>query len=169
MTNVRYASQVQCRCQKLLKNNLRFLFLFSRVEEKRPPTPMTTLILLIIILTRPKPAYGRQGLDWIVWPGYRFVVFSTMEPTKNHEKPWNHLEKPWKPTKKHEKPTQPTSMIKKCDVTDMGPNWPFRCLDLRHSYWFPKNLWIFAPLPPETPSLWGSTQRSFHNTRFHLN
>ena len=23
------------------------------------------------ILTRPKPAYGRQGLDWIVRPGYR--------------------------------------------------------------------------------------------------
>ena len=27
--------------------------------------------------TRPKPAYGRQGLDWIVGPGYSFVVFST--------------------------------------------------------------------------------------------
>ena len=27
--------------------------------------------------TRPKPAYGRQGLDWIVRPGYSFVVFST--------------------------------------------------------------------------------------------
>ena len=26
--------------------------------------------------TRPKPAYGRQGLDWIVGPGYSFVVFS---------------------------------------------------------------------------------------------
>ena len=30
--------------------------------------------------TRPKPAYGRQGLDWIVGPGNSFVVFST----------WNH-------------------------------------------------------------------------------
>ena len=30
-------------------------------------------------ITRPKPAYGRQGLDWIVGPGYSFedVVFST--------------------------------------------------------------------------------------------
>ena len=27
--------------------------------------------------TRPKPAYGRQGLDWIIGPGYSFVVFST--------------------------------------------------------------------------------------------
>ena len=26
------------------------------------------------------------------------------KPTKNHEKPWNHLEKPWKPTKNNEKP-----------------------------------------------------------------
>ena len=24
--------------------------------------------------TRPKPAYGRQGLDWIIGPGYSFVV-----------------------------------------------------------------------------------------------
>ena len=29
-------------------------------------------------VTRPKPAYGRQGLDWIVGPGYSFVVFSTV-------------------------------------------------------------------------------------------
>ena len=29
------------------------------------------------VITRPKPAYGRQGLDWIVRPGYSFVVFST--------------------------------------------------------------------------------------------
>ena len=26
------------------------------------------------------------------------------KPTKNHDKPWNHLEKPWKPTKNHDKP-----------------------------------------------------------------
>ena len=32
---------------------------------------------IIIIITRPKPAYGRQGLDWIFGPGYSFVVFST--------------------------------------------------------------------------------------------
>ena len=29
-------------------------------------------------MTRPKPAYGRQGLDWIVGPGYSFAVFSTV-------------------------------------------------------------------------------------------
>ena len=28
-------------------------------------------------VTRPKLAYGRQGLDWIVGQGYSFVVFST--------------------------------------------------------------------------------------------
>ena len=27
--------------------------------------------------TRPKLAYGRQGLDWIVGPEYSFRVFST--------------------------------------------------------------------------------------------
>ena len=32
---------------------------------------------ILIINTRPKPAYGQQGLDWIVGPGYSFVVFST--------------------------------------------------------------------------------------------
>ena len=30
--------------------------------------------LFIICNTRPKPAYGRQGLDWIVGPEYSFVV-----------------------------------------------------------------------------------------------
>ena len=30
-----------------------------------------------LLQTRPKPAYGRQGLDWIIGPGYSFVVFST--------------------------------------------------------------------------------------------
>ena len=29
--------------------------------------------------TRPKPAYGRQGLDRIIGPGYSFVVFSTTD------------------------------------------------------------------------------------------
>ena len=44
--------------------------------------------ILSFNITRPKPAYGRQGLDWIVGPDYRFVVFSTnktMETMKNHE------------------------------------------------------------------------------------
>ena len=27
------------------------------------------IIIIIIINTRPKPAYGRQGLDWFVGPG----------------------------------------------------------------------------------------------------
>ena len=54
------------------------------VTKKVPPK---------ICKTRPKPAYGRQGLDWIVGPGYSFVVW----------KPQNLLENPWKPTKNHEK------------------------------------------------------------------
>ena len=38
--------------------------------------------------TRPKPAYGRQGLDWIVGPGYSFVVFSTNKTMGTNQKPW---------------------------------------------------------------------------------
>ena len=45
-------------------------------------------IITIIIITRPKPAYGRQGLDWIVWPGYSFVVFSTNKTMETNQKPW---------------------------------------------------------------------------------
>ena len=30
-----------------------------------------------VFLTRPKPARGWQGLDWIVEPEYSFRVFST--------------------------------------------------------------------------------------------
>ena len=50
--------------------------------------------------TRPKPAYGRQGLDWIIRPEYSFRVFSmwkmknqpwTMKTMKNHEKPWKTM------------------------------------------------------------------------------
>ena len=39
------------------------------------------------IQTRPKPAYGQQGLDWIVGPGYSFVVFSTNKTMETHQKP----------------------------------------------------------------------------------
>ena len=37
---------------------------------------MIDYICMNILQTRPKPAYGRQGLDWIVGPGYSFVVLS---------------------------------------------------------------------------------------------
>ena len=46
-----------------------------------------TIIIIIIITTRPKPAYGRQGLDWIVGPGYRVVVFSTNKTMGTNQKP----------------------------------------------------------------------------------
>ena len=39
------------------------------------------------ILTRLKPAYGQQGLDWIVGPGYSFVVFSTNKTMETNQKP----------------------------------------------------------------------------------
>ena len=40
------------------------------------------------VQTRPKPAYGRQGLDWVVGPGYSFVVFSTNKTMETNQKPW---------------------------------------------------------------------------------
>ena len=40
------------------------------------------------ILTRLKPAYGQQGLDWIVGPEYSFVVFSTNKTMETNQKPW---------------------------------------------------------------------------------
>ena len=46
-------------------------FQYNRATKRFRP-------FLRILLTRPKPAYGRQGLDWIVGPGYSFVVFSTV-------------------------------------------------------------------------------------------
>ena len=52
------------------------LFVFALVFE-----------FLIFDITRPKPAYGRQGLDWIVGPGYSFVVFSTKKTKETNQKP----------------------------------------------------------------------------------
>ena len=46
-----------------------------------------TIIFITIIFTRPKPAYGRQGLDWIVGPGYSFAVFSTNKTMETNQKP----------------------------------------------------------------------------------
>ena len=31
----------------------------------------------MVIINRPKPFYGREGLDWIVGPEYSLGVFST--------------------------------------------------------------------------------------------
>ena len=42
---------------------------------------------IIIIITGPKPAYGRQGLDWIIGPGYSFVVFSTNKIMETNQRP----------------------------------------------------------------------------------
>ena len=39
------------------------------------------------VKTRPKPAYGWQGLDWIVGPGYSFVVSSTNKTMETNQKP----------------------------------------------------------------------------------
>ena len=57
------------------------------IREVPPNLLKEIFLLLLIIITRPKPAYGRQGLDWIVGPGYSFVVFSTNETMETHQKP----------------------------------------------------------------------------------
>ena len=44
-------------------------------------------LIIIIIITRPKPAFSRQGLDRIVGPGYSFVVFSTNKTMETNQKP----------------------------------------------------------------------------------
>ena len=54
--------------------------------------------------TRPKPAYGRQGLDWIDGPGYSFVVFSTNKTMKTNQKPWLTMKPPWKNMETNQKP-----------------------------------------------------------------
>ena len=41
-------------------------------------------LVKVFLKTRPKPAFGRQGLDWIVGPEYST---HTEKPTWNHEKP----------------------------------------------------------------------------------
>ena len=46
----------------------------------------SSITSVIIIITKAK-AYGRQGLDWIVGPGYSFVVFSTDKTMETNQKP----------------------------------------------------------------------------------
>ena len=47
--------------------------------------------------TRPKPAYGRQGLDWMVGQGYSFVVFSTNKTMETNQKSKNVTLLTWGP------------------------------------------------------------------------
>ena len=65
------------------------------------------------VLTRQKPAYGRQGLDWIVRPGYSSNHDTTMETN------WPPLIQ--KRDVSHMGPNQPP-LIQKRDVTHTGPN-----------------------------------------------
>ena len=70
--------------------------------------------LFQITQTWPKPAYGRQGLDWIVGPEYSFRVFSTwkmknqpgtmktLKTMKTDLEQWKTNLAPWKPQKKLE-------------------------------------------------------------------
>ena len=61
------------------------------------PIIIITITIIIIIFTRPKPAYGRQGLDWTVGPGYSFVVFSTNKTMETNQKSKNVTLLTWGP------------------------------------------------------------------------
>ena len=79
--------------------------------------PVAHIGMVIIITTRPKPAYGRQGLDWIVGPGYSFVVFST-----NREIQLTSL---IQKTTRHRQGVQLTSFDpKNVSLPKGGSNWP---------------------------------------------
>ena len=91
-------------------------------EEERRRNLVGTFIITAIIITRPKPAYGRLGLagSWgqDTDEVSTFLVFlmshfapaalssdlTNLGPVNDNENPPGNLEKPWKPTKNHEKP-----------------------------------------------------------------
>ena len=53
------------------------VFAWTRVAASEHPVQVDPANLIIVFkMTRPKPAYGRQGLDWIARPEYSFMVFS---------------------------------------------------------------------------------------------
>ena len=65
----------------IMKNSEITFCVKQECTEKAVVFSVTTNLadpVITIFRTRPKPAYGRQGLDWIVGPGYSFVVFSTV-------------------------------------------------------------------------------------------
>ena len=70
--------------------------------------PLLHLDIETFSITRPKPAYGRQGLDWIVGPGYSFVVFSTNKTIETNQKLWKTMENHETTLKNHK--TQPKTM-----------------------------------------------------------
>ena len=142
---------VQCHPFSPTITNIFTHFLFIYVIFFQLFSSMTTSIMIpissftitiIIIITRPKLAYGWQGLDWIVGPEYSFRVFYTWKmknqpvtmkshknlpgTMKNHEKPrkptWNH-ENPWKLTWNHEKLTWNHEKSWKPNWNHEKPNW----------------------------------------------
>ena len=77
--------------QKFYTLKVRKLRLFL-LKEKQHKCINISYLSRLFVKTRPKPAYGRQGLDWIVGPRYSFLVFSTKknfgnqpETMRNHE------------------------------------------------------------------------------------
>ena len=67
-----YNCQVNQAEQRLLTEEVRSTAIPLRIFVK-----MFSLFIRNLLVTRPKPAFGRQGLDWIVRPVNSFVVVST--------------------------------------------------------------------------------------------
>ena len=78
---------------------------------------------------RLKLAYGRQGLDWIVEPGYSFGVFST---SRFAARALSSVDDPKMLRDQH---LAPTDLLWSKNVFWFtgGPNWPFKCWDSRRT------------------------------------
>ena len=82
-----------CRAVHFFRNlmqRIQFWFLFFSFFEF--PTPCLYMQRKHFNETRPKPAYDRQGLDWMVWPGYSFGVstsrFATLALSSVDDPDW---------------------------------------------------------------------------------
>ena len=74
------------------------LSLTSQWQFQMTPSKLSLTVQWQFSATRPKPAYGRQGLDWIVGPGYSLGrVHSGGKPWKTNLEPWKTMETNQKP------------------------------------------------------------------------
>ena len=79
-------------------------------------------------LTRPKPAYGRQGLDLDRWASIQFTMQNELKTMRNHETNLKNYGNQPKTMKNHETTlknhgNQPKTM-KNQNVPDWTESWP---------------------------------------------
>ena len=99
---------------------------------------LTKLQLQTFVQTRPKPAYGRQGLDWDRWVRIQFSQVHFGAKLDSTDLLWSRHSRGVQLTSFGPKNVTsltggPTDLLwsKKRHVTNGGSNWPFRCLDCR--------------------------------------